>query len=289
MPQTVFVSYSVKDKAAADAVVARLETAGVSCWIAPRDVLPGADWGASILDAIEAAKIMVLIFSGNANASPQIKREVERAVNHETYLIPLRLDETTPTRSLEYFISTAQWMDAFPPPLENHLDRLVKAVHTVLTGERPEPEPPPIPPPIPVSAQVSLGTPTYFHQVPMQSPQGASIGMRIAVPVGVSNAKNKTLQVVTKFTYANGPPLFANPQEMLFRDTTGLIATGTTARVIATENEPVHEESMMIPYYALNFPATQGFATYNLALVVFAYLDNQLVAQTPPAYFGLRW
>ena len=42
---------------------------------------PGADWGESIIDAIESSRIMILIFSQNANVSPQIKREVERAVN----------------------------------------------------------------------------------------------------------------------------------------------------------------------------------------------------------------
>ena len=81
MAHDVFVSHSVKDKAVADAVVARLEAESVTCWIAPRDVVPGADWGESIINAIESNRIMVLIFSQSANASPQIKREVERAVN----------------------------------------------------------------------------------------------------------------------------------------------------------------------------------------------------------------
>jgi len=43
MAHDVFVSHSVKDKAVADAIVARLEGDSVTCWIAPRDVVPGAD------------------------------------------------------------------------------------------------------------------------------------------------------------------------------------------------------------------------------------------------------
>jgi hypothetical protein len=65
---------------------------------------------------------MILIFSKSANVSPQIKREVERAVNKGVYIIPFRVDDILPARSLEYFISTSQWMDAFSPPLERHLD-----------------------------------------------------------------------------------------------------------------------------------------------------------------------
>jgi len=128
----VFISHSVKDERVADAVVAKLEAESVSCWVAPRDVVPGADWGESIINAIESSRIMILIFSQNANASPQIKREVERAVDKGVYIIPFRVDDIKPTKALEYFISAAQWMDAFSPPLERHLDDLAKTVKSLL-------------------------------------------------------------------------------------------------------------------------------------------------------------
>jgi hypothetical protein len=159
MAHDVFVSHSVKDKLVADAVVTRLEAESVRCWVAPRDVVPGADWGESIVDALESSRIMILIFSKNANASPQIKREVERAVDKGVYIIPFRVDDIKPTRSLEYFISTAQWMDAFSPPLERHLDSLAKTVTAILSGSPPPPPPsplPPSPPPPPVSRPPAL-------------------------------------------------------------------------------------------------------------------------------------
>ena len=107
MAHDVFLSHSEKDKAVADTIVARLEAESVTCWVAPRDVVPGADWGESIINAIESSRIMILIFSRNANVSPQIKREVERAVNKGVYIIPFRVDDIPPARSLEYFISTS--------------------------------------------------------------------------------------------------------------------------------------------------------------------------------------
>ena len=96
---------------------------------------------------------MILIFSRNANASPQIKREVERAVDKGVYIIPFRVDDIEPTKSLEYFISTAQWMDAFPPPLERHFETLAKTVKAILAGAPPLPPepPPPSPPPPPAT------------------------------------------------------------------------------------------------------------------------------------------
>ena len=39
MPDKVFISHSSKDKEIADAICQHLESAGVLCWIAPRDSL----------------------------------------------------------------------------------------------------------------------------------------------------------------------------------------------------------------------------------------------------------
>ena len=69
-----FISYASKDKPTADAVCAALEDAQIRCWIAPRDILPGSDWSASIIDALDQCRVMILIFSGNANDSPQISQ-----------------------------------------------------------------------------------------------------------------------------------------------------------------------------------------------------------------------
>jgi len=134
MAHDVFVSYWSKDKSIGDAVSVALESHGLSCWIAPRDILPSNDWGGSIIEAIEDARVMVLIFSASANASVQIKREVERAVTKGKPIIPFRIENVAPTASLEYFISTPQWLDAFTLPLERHLEYLAKVVRKIVGG-----------------------------------------------------------------------------------------------------------------------------------------------------------
>jgi len=157
MAHDVFVSYSTSDKPIADAVCATLERNGVRCWIAPRDILPGLDWGAAIVDAIGASKVMVLVFSASANKSPQIKREVERAVHKGVTIIPVRIEDVPLGKTLEYFISSSHWLDAFTPSVEAHLDRLAETVKVLLTRTsrasssgvstpRPEIPPPPLPP-----------------------------------------------------------------------------------------------------------------------------------------------
>ena len=128
----VFISHSTRDKTAADAACAALEAAGIRCWIAPRDITPGVEWGAAIIEAINRCRVMVLIFSTNANESSQIRREVERAVSKGTAIIPLRIEDIAPARSLEYFIGNVHWLDAMTPPLEAHLRRLVESVKALL-------------------------------------------------------------------------------------------------------------------------------------------------------------
>lgn len=132
MSHDVFISYSSFDKAAADATCAALEGSGIRCWIAPRDIIPGKEWGDAIIEAIHSARVLVLVFSASANRSPQIRREVERAVNKGLPIIPLRIEDIAPTHSLEYFIGTVHWLDALTPPFEGHLRRLSDSVKALL-------------------------------------------------------------------------------------------------------------------------------------------------------------
>jgi TIR domain len=128
----VFVSYASKDKTVADALCARLESAGIRCWIAPRDIVPGTSYGQSIIEAIQVAKVMVLVFSSNANASSHIPKEVERAMSNGVVILPFRIEDVAPGRSLDYFIGSVHWLDAMTPPLEKHLDDLATTVHKLL-------------------------------------------------------------------------------------------------------------------------------------------------------------
>src|SRR5208282_6916279 len=139
MAHDLFISYSTQDKPTADAACATLEAAGIRCWIAPRDIVPGAEWGEAIVSAIADCRAMILIFSASANDSPQIRREVERAVSKGIPVIPLRIEDIAPTRSLEYFIGTVHWLDALTPPLENHLHRLTDIVKALLLVPAVEP------------------------------------------------------------------------------------------------------------------------------------------------------
>ena len=137
MQRDVFVSYSQADRECAFEIVAQLESSGFSVWVAPRDISPSADWAAEIIDAITASRLMVLVFSAACNISPQVRREVERAVHRQLPILPFRVEDVLPTKSLEYFLSAQHWLDAFPPPLAPHYERLCQQVKNILRASMP--------------------------------------------------------------------------------------------------------------------------------------------------------
>ncbi|SRR6266851_3169413 len=135
MARDVFISYSQPDRDCAVELVARLESEGINCWMAPRDIAPSADWAAEIMDAISSVRVMILVFSASSNLSPQVRREVERAVHKQLSVLPFRIENVLPSKSLEFFLSAQHWMDAFPPPREPHYARLCTYLKTQLTSE----------------------------------------------------------------------------------------------------------------------------------------------------------
>jgi hypothetical protein len=102
----------------------------VSCWIAPRDVRPGSEYASEIIDGIKSSAVFVLVLSEHANTSEFVKREVERAVSKGKPIFPVRVREVIPSKSLELFISSAEWIDAWQPPIEQYLERLAESIRS---------------------------------------------------------------------------------------------------------------------------------------------------------------
>ena len=124
MPYDAFLSYSSQDKTIANAMCHHLEQRGLRCWIAPRDVRPGEDYAAEIIDAIIASRALVVVFSANANASKHVKSEVERAVSRGIVVIPFRTEDVQPSKTLELFLGAKHWLDAMSAPMETHFEKL---------------------------------------------------------------------------------------------------------------------------------------------------------------------
>jgi len=164
----VFISYAQDDKPIADAVCARLESRNIRCWIAPRDINPGKNFPEAIIEGIEEGRVLVVIFSSSANKSPHVTRELTHAVNKGRIIIPFRIEDVTPSKSMEYLIGVPHWLDAVSPPMEQHIDRLVGTVEHII-GKRAVTAAPPI------TAEADA-TPPVPKPVPQEVPDEPSPG-----------------------------------------------------------------------------------------------------------------
>jgi TolB-like protein/tetratricopeptide (TPR) repeat protein len=124
----IFLSYASHDTETARSVCRYLESHGVPCWMAPRDVRPGAPYADAIVGAISEAKALVLILSGNAVASDHVAREVERAASKHKAIIAFRIDSAPLSPGLEYFLSNSQWIDVPALGMPAALAKLAEAV-----------------------------------------------------------------------------------------------------------------------------------------------------------------
>jgi TolB-like protein len=126
--RSLFISYASHDADTANSICEFLEHHGRSCWLAPRDVKPGAQYADAIVRAINEANAVVLVLSESAVASPHVGREVERAASKQKPIIAFRLDAGTLSPALEYFLSESQWIDVPKLGMPAALAKLTEAL-----------------------------------------------------------------------------------------------------------------------------------------------------------------
>src|SRR5262245_56364327 len=119
-----FISYASENREKAEQICASLEARGLACWIAPRDLRAGREYADEIIHGIERSTSVVLVLSGAANTSVFVDREIERAFSKQKPIFPIRIEEVTPSASLELFISGTQWIDAWTGRWDDHMNRL---------------------------------------------------------------------------------------------------------------------------------------------------------------------
>ena len=131
----VFISHSSEDKTIADTICQRLESDGIKCWIAPRDIEPGSDWTKAIMQGIESSRVLILVFSKHANDSDHVYREVAKAFSSRLAVVPFRIEAILPTSGLSYYLNTVHWLDAVNQPLDRPISTLIERVKALLTGD----------------------------------------------------------------------------------------------------------------------------------------------------------
>lgn len=114
MNHDVFISYSSQDMVAAQAICHVLEQNEIRCWMAPRNIPPGSDYGDVIDEAIKSCKVVVILYSEKAAASPWVTGELNVAFEEQKTIIPFRLDKTPLKGQTRVMLNQRHWIDAYP-------------------------------------------------------------------------------------------------------------------------------------------------------------------------------
>ncbi len=136
----VFLSYSSKDSEITNEILDALESQGIKCWIAYRDIKAGDDYAAAIVHAIRACKVMVLVYSENSNASAQVLNEINSATNAAITILPFKIDDFKPSDSFEYYLGKTHWINAMKPPITSHIKTLTDRLKSLLPSDTEETE-----------------------------------------------------------------------------------------------------------------------------------------------------
>jgi hypothetical protein len=140
----VFITYSSKDQKVARTICTALENRGLKCWISARDVKPGQNYQEQIVRAIRTTRIMVLVFTANANNSNEIKKELALASQNNHLVIPVRIEDVAPNEAFAYEFATRQWINVFEN-WENSISDLADLITATLNDlppdQRPKTEP----------------------------------------------------------------------------------------------------------------------------------------------------
>lgn len=131
MNHDVFISYSSKNPQVALAVCHLLEEYGIKCWMAPRNIPPGSDYGDLIDDAIKASKVFLFIYSFESVNSKWCRGELNIAFNEEKIIIPYRIDTTPIEGAMNVMLNQFHWLDAYPD-YQSQFTSLVEAVNRSL-------------------------------------------------------------------------------------------------------------------------------------------------------------
>ena len=130
MTQTadVFISYSRDDKDRVLDLASQLRNAGVSIWIDQGGIDGAALWGEAIVNALDSAKVLLLMVSESAVRSHNVAKEVVLASERKGHILPVLLEPTVIPPSLKYPLAGIQQIEYFQGDPGQNLESIVRSL-----------------------------------------------------------------------------------------------------------------------------------------------------------------
>lgn len=124
----VFISYSRDDVDRVLDLAARLRNAGVNMWIDQGGIDGAALWGESIVNALEGAKVLLLMVTESAVRSHNVAKEVMLTSERKGHILPVLLEPTNIPPSLRYPLAGIQHIEYFRGDPDENLTSIVRSL-----------------------------------------------------------------------------------------------------------------------------------------------------------------
>ena len=135
----VFVSYSREDKERVLSLVSQLRASGVSVWIDQGGIDGATQWGEVIVNALDGAKVLLLMVSESAVRSHNVLKEVVLVSERKGNILPVLLEPTTIPPGLKYPLAGIQQIELFQGEPRQQLDAVVRSLQRLGVPVAPPP------------------------------------------------------------------------------------------------------------------------------------------------------
>ena len=135
----VFVSYSREDKDRVLGLVSQLRASGVSVWIDQGGIDGATQWGEVIVNALDGAKVLLLMVSEAAVRSHNVLKEVVLVSERKGTILPILLEPTTIPPRLKYPLAGIQQIELFQGEPRQQLESIVRSLQKLGVNVAPKP------------------------------------------------------------------------------------------------------------------------------------------------------
>lgn len=108
----VFISYSSKDVDYVMQIANAMDINNISYWRAPDKIPAGSNYAKEIPKAIKECDLFLLIYSGNAQESIWVEKEVDTAVCCKKTIFPIRIDNSEFNDLFKFYLNNVQMVQA---------------------------------------------------------------------------------------------------------------------------------------------------------------------------------
>lgn len=128
----VFVSYKVMDRPFAEKIVEYLESHGIYCYIAPRDVRGGIDYARDLVKALDESKVFLLVASEKINNADHVLNEINIVTDKNVTILPIFIEDFELSDELRYYLGRKHRIMAVEGAFDSHLPHIHSAVAELL-------------------------------------------------------------------------------------------------------------------------------------------------------------